>query len=114
MLFNFALAGKAATHTMKGGNTEEVYKVGDKESFDNRREFADALAAQHPDVVHVTKKWGRWHHQVDYTGFIQKPIKKEGLNIPKRVNNYGMKLERITEEQYSKIFFNNVRGQNGS
>lgn len=114
MLFNFALAGKAATHTMKGGNTEEVYKVGDQDSFDNRREFADALAAQHPDVVHVTKKWGRWHHQVDYTGFIQKPIKKEGLNIPKRVNNYGMKLERITEEQYSKIFFNNVRGQNGS
>ena len=99
---------------MKGGNTEEVYNVGNAEAFDNRREFADALVAQHPDVVKITKKWGRWHHQVDYTGFIQKPIKKSNLNIPKGNNEYGMKLDKITEEQYSEIFFNNVRGKNGS
>jgi hypothetical protein len=113
-LFNFALCGKAATHSMKGGNTEEVYNVGNKDNFDNRREFADSLVAQHPDIVKVTQKWGRWHHQVDYTKFIQKPIKKDGLNIRKGNNEYGMKLNRITEEQYSKVFFNNVRGKNGS
>jgi len=95
---------------MKGGNTEEVYNVDKEDVFDNRREFAEALQAQHPDVVKITKKWGRWHHQVDYTGFRQKLIKKEGLNIPKGNNNYGMKLKEITEDQYKKIFFNNVRG----
>ena len=111
MLYNFALCGKAATHTMKGGNTEEVYNVGKEEDFDNRMEFAQSLVNQHPDVVKVTQKWGRNHHQVDYSGFIQKPIKKEGLNIPKGNNEYGLKLKQITEERKNEIFYTNVKGE---
>jgi hypothetical protein len=98
ILFNAYLCGKAATHTMKGGNTEEVYNVG-AEEFDNRREFAESLKAQHPDVVEITMKWGRWHHHVDYTVFKQKLQKKEGLNIPRGNNEHGLKLVKLDPSQ---------------
>lgn len=106
MLFNNFLVGKAATMTMKGGNTETVYNVdqtGDRnarggDDFDNRREFADSLVAQHPDVVKVAFKWGRWHHDVNYSVFVQKPEKKPGLNIPRGINEHGMVLKPISPE----------------
>ena len=107
-LFHQFLVGKTTSMAMKGGNTEEVYhinKIGDRQTrqgddkFDNRREFAESLHAQHPDVVKITWKWGRWHHDVNYSVFTQKPIKKEGLNIPKGNNEYGMKLATLTPEQ---------------
>lgn len=106
MLFNNFLVGKAATMTMKGGNTAEVYNVeqtGDRTQrqgaeFDNRREFADSLVEQHPDVVKTIFRWGRWHHNVNYSVFVQKPIKKSGLNIPKGVNERGLVLKAITPD----------------
>lgn len=108
ILFNAFLCGKAATLSMKGGNTEEVYNLG-KEEFDNRLKFAQSLKKQHPDVVEITQKWGRYHHHVDYRGFQRdnKLVKKDSLNIPKRVNNYGMKLVEIDEkalERSAEIF----------
>ena len=51
-----------------GGNTQEVYQATEKDEYgqlksdDNRKEFAESLQEQHPDVVVVTKKWGRFHH----------------------------------------------------
>lgn len=96
-LLNAFTCGKAATHTMKGGNTETVYKVGSDE-FDNRRIFAESLKHHHPDCVEVTQKWGRWHHHVDYDRFacnIPKP--KPGLVIPNSTNEYGLRLVRIDE-----------------
>ena len=103
MLFNFVLCGKAATHTMKGGNTEEVYNVGDAEKFDNRYEFAKSLYDQHPDVVQITQKWGRWHHHVDYHAFKHKLQRKEGLDIPKGPNEYGLKLYNTETKEYVKL-----------
>lgn len=91
ILFNAFLAGKVTTMRMKGGNTEEVY--GDT---DNRKEFAESLQRQHPDIVKVTWKFNRWHHQVNYKPFKKnKLIRKDGLIIPNRVNDYGMKLIEI-------------------
>jgi hypothetical protein len=108
ILFNNFLVGKSATMTMKGGNTETVYNVdqtGDKSkrdgsNFDNRREFAESLIAQHPDVVKLAFKWGRWHHDVNYSVFLQKPIKKPDLNIPKGINEHGMVLKPISPEEH--------------
>lgn len=92
ILFNAFLVGKVTTMRMKGGNTGEVY--GDT---DNRLEFAESLQKQHPDVVKVAWKFNRWHHQVNYKPFKKnKLIKKQGLNISKGINNYGMKLIEIT------------------
>ena len=109
-LFNAFLCGKVASMAMKGGNTEEIYnieKVGGvqdrvgSEGFDNRMVFAQSLKDQHPDVVDVTQKWGRYHHHVNYREFQKgiKPTLKEGLNITKGPDNYGLKLVRLKENE---------------
>ncbi len=87
VLFNAFLAGKVTTMRMKGGNTREVY--GDT---DNRREFAESLQEQHSDVVKVTKKFNRWHHQVNYKPFKKNKLIRVDNKIYKGVNNYGMEL----------------------
>jgi hypothetical protein len=90
ILFNAFLAWKETTMTMKGGNTESLYKLN---GVDGRLLMAQSLQRQHPDVVKITRKWGRWQHQVDYRPFKNnKLIRREGIIIPEGVNNYGMKL----------------------
>jgi hypothetical protein len=90
VLFVAFLADKVATMTMKGGNTESLYNL---DKADGRLLMAQSLQQQHPDVVKITRKWGRWQHQVDYRPFKNnRLIKKEGIEIPQGVNNYGMVL----------------------
>jgi len=90
-LFNAFLAKKMQTMVMKGGNTDELYK-----QTNNRLEFAQSLQRQHPDVVKVVQKWGRWHHEVDYSPFKNnKLIRKPGVEIPDEPNEYGMKLVKL-------------------
>lgn len=90
-LFNAFLIGKRATMTQGGGNTKEVYS-----GTDNRKEFAMSLQEQHPDVVKVTKKFGRWHHHVNYRPFKRNiPILKGGIYLSNKTNDYGMKEVHI-------------------
>jgi len=97
ILFQTFLAKKARTMTVKGGNTEDLYKLDGQK--DGRLLMAQSLQRQHPDVVKITRKWGRWQHQVDYRPFKgNKLIKKEGVVIPEGVNNYGMVLVNRKEE----------------
>lgn len=87
VLFRAFLAEKAATMTMKGGNTDELYQG------DGRLLMAQSLQQQHPDVVKVVWKWGRWQHQVDYRPFKStRLVKKQGIAIPEGVDNYSMVL----------------------
>jgi hypothetical protein len=80
-----------ATMVMKGGNTDELYKG------DGRLLMAQSLQRQHPDVVKVAWKWGRWQHQVDYRPFKNNRLRlKPGVVIPQGVNNYGMVLVHDT------------------
>lgn len=89
ILFNAFLARKTRTMTMKGGNTDELYQG------DGRLLMAQSLQAQHPDVVKITRKWGRWQHQVDYRPFKgNRLILRPGVIIPDEPNNYGMVLTR--------------------
>lgn len=88
ILFNAFLCMKSQTMTMKGGNTDELYK-------DNGRLLmAQSLVDQHPDICVVSEKWGRYQHHVDYSNFqkFNKLKKKSGLVIPEGIDNYGMKL----------------------
>jgi hypothetical protein len=62
ILFYAYLCKKMTTMLLKGGNTE-IYQG------DGRLEMAESLKRQHPDVVTITKKWGRWQHQVNYAPF---------------------------------------------
>lgn len=94
ILFNTFLAAKLATMIAKGGNTDELYRQTD--DFDGRLEMARSLQRQHPDVVKITRKWGRWQHHVDYRPFKgNKLIRREGVEVPEGVDNFGMKLVRV-------------------
>ncbi len=95
ILFQAFLAHKMATMTMKGGNTEALYKI--KESGkDGRYLMAEALQQAHPDVTTITRKWNRWQHHVDYRQFgYNKLIRQPGLVVPSGINNYGMVLKEI-------------------
>lgn len=91
-LFCAFLANKEQTMKLKGGNTDELYQG------DGRLKMAQSLQAQHPDVVKITHKWGRYQHQVDYRPFKNnKLIRKARVVIPDGVNNYGMKLVRVQD-----------------
>ena len=85
VLFNAFLADKMATMQMKGGNTEELYH-----KTNQRLEFVQSLKDQHPKYVKITKKYGRWHHHVEYSGFRQKLKLKPEINIPDQVNEFGI------------------------
>lgn len=103
MLFNAFLANKETTMRAKGGNTDELYQG------DGRRIMAESLAEQHPDVATVTWKFGRWHHQVDYRRFkTNKLIKKINVEIPKGVNNYGMKIKEYNEKMHITTIYKKV------
>lgn len=95
VLFYAFLADKIATMTMKGGNTESLYKL---DSEDGRLLMAQSLQRQHPDVTKITRKWGRWQHSVDYSPFRSNKLKlKTGVVIPDEPNNYGMVLRKVGE-----------------
>lgn len=88
--FNAFLQGKVTTQRMSGGNTKEFYK---KEGTLNKSQM---LVDLHPDVSTLVWKFDRCHHHVDYKPFrVNKLIKKKGLIIPNKINNYNMKLVDI-------------------
>lgn len=94
ILFNAFLCGKVTTMRMKGGNTNEIYQ-----QTDNRKEFAESLSQQHPDVASVSWKFGRWHHHVNYKPFKKnKLIFKSDIETINEINEYGMKLETPNNE----------------
>lgn len=86
VLFLAFLADKVATMTMRGGNTDKLYKG------DGRLKMAESLREQHPDVCKVVEKWGRWQHSVDYSGFTQQLKLKPDVVVPDCIDNYGMVL----------------------
>jgi hypothetical protein len=92
VLFYAFVQDKQTTMTMKGGNTDELY------ADDGRLKMAQSLQQQHPDVVSITRKWGRWQHSVDYRPFkANKLVKRDDIDIPQGVNNYGMKLVKLDD-----------------
>jgi len=94
ILFMAFLIDKVPTMTMRGGNTDELYRQ--DETFDGRLEMAKSLQRQHPDVVKITRKWGRWQHQVDYRPFKKnRLIQRRDIEIPEGIDNYGMVLKQV-------------------
>lgn len=98
ILFYAFFGDKEPTMTVKGGNTESLYKLAD--GTDGRLLMAQSLQAQHPDVVKIGRRWNRWQHVVDYRPFKNnKLIRKKDVVIPEGVNNYGMVLKHIASAQ---------------
>jgi len=99
--FNAFLQGKAATQTVKGGNTEEFYhKEGiekniwiDGVNAEGTRNKSEMLVRMHPDVARMVWRYKRWHHYVDYSPFKKNELRyKNDIVLPKEPNEYGMKL----------------------
>lgn len=87
--FNSFLQGKVATQTTKGGNTAEFYA---KEGTLPKSQMQVKV---HPDVSRLVWRFGRWHHYVDYKRFKYMRLKKKpSIEIPKGINNYGMRLKK--------------------
>lgn len=106
ILFNSFLAEKNYTMRAKGGNHDELYN-------DGREEFVNSLVEQHPDVVKKTIKFGRVHHQVNYTPFKSNLLElKKDVEIPKEgANEYDMvlwnnELKRVTTIEEMRILTN--------
>lgn len=110
--FNFLLQGKAATQTLKGGNTEEFYDkdaLPEKYGTGKERKKEDGtylkskmLCDMHPDVSKLVFRYGRWHHYVDYAPFkgIKLKLKPE-IDLAKfaKINDYGVTLiDNYTED----------------
>jgi hypothetical protein len=99
--FNAFLQGKAATQTVKGGNTEEFYhKEGADEgkwienvNSEGTRNKSQMLVDLHPDVARMVWRYKRWHHYVDYSPFKKNELRlKPDVKIPEGNNNYGMRF----------------------
>lgn len=111
--FNAFLQGKAATQTVKGGNTEEFYhkelgldasgeairsenvlEVKDRYNVAGTIAKSQMLVDMHPDVATMVWRYGRWHHHVDYSPFKKNELRyKQDYVVPtNNVNNYGLKL----------------------
>lgn len=75
VLLNQFLVDKHQTMTVKGGNTDELYRQ--DADFDGRLEMAKALKSLHPDVTTIARKWGRWQHVVDYRPFKKNTLRRK-------------------------------------
>jgi len=102
--FNAFLQEKAATQTVKGGNTAEFYHVeGDLDKTMWEKEHlnptgtinkSQMLVNMHPDVSRIVWRYGRWHHYVDYSPFKKNQLRlKPGIKLEAfpKVNEFGMK-----------------------
>ena len=90
------LQNKLPTQTVKGGNTKEFYN---REGTLAKSKMQVGL---HPDVSRLVVKYGRWHHQVDYTKFKQKLKPKANLKISAGVDDYGMQFQKLTDDKWGQ------------
>ena len=68
------------------------------ETFDGRLEMARSLQKQHPDVARITRKWGRWQHQVDYRPFRKNRLRlRRGVKLQTGPDEFGMRLVKTTK-----------------
>jgi hypothetical protein len=96
VLFNAFLQNKAATLTVKGGNTDTVYKGGTLAK-------SQMLVHMHPDVTRLAQRFGRWHHFVDYSGFKNKLIIRDDIKIKTGPDDYGMEFIENQESIYAEM-----------
>ncbi len=90
VLFNAFAVAKVRTMTMKGGNSDQLYRG------DGRLKMASSLKRVWPGVVDVDRRYGRPQHVVrnQWKKFDTQLKLKPGVDLSKlkRVNNFGMSV----------------------
>lgn len=89
LLINAFMMNKAATMTMRGGNTDDLYAA------DGRAAMARSLERMWPGIVKVTRKYGRPHHIVNWRAFNTPLQLRDDAVIGTATNEYGMKLREV-------------------
>lgn len=96
LLVNVFMIEKLATMTVKGGNTETLYKG------DGRLRMARSLERLWPGVVTVGRRFKRPQHIVvgGYRGFNTELKLKPGIDLATlKPNEYGLKLRKIRPDE---------------
>ena len=99
VLMNAFLIDKMATMTMKGGNSDVLYKG------DGRLVMARSLERVWPGVVTVDRRFKRPQHVVKnaWKGFDTQLIRRKDIDWDNlKSNNYGMKLRQVKDEVKSE------------
>lgn len=97
ILFNAFLQYKLPTQTVKGGNTEAFYAA------EGTLPKSRMIARLHPDIARVVWRFGRWHYHIDYSLFAKnKLLKRPGVEIAERPDNYGMRLVALPEYEAAR------------
>jgi len=99
VLVNAFLIDKMRTMTMKGGNTDELYKA------DGRLKMARSLERLWPGVVTTGRRYGRPQHYVkDAWKVFKTPLRlKPGVDLAKmKPDEYGLKLVQVAPEVKSE------------
>jgi hypothetical protein len=94
VLFNAFLIEKTATMTMKGGNTDILYKG------DGRLKMARSLERMWPGVVNTDRRFHRPQHVIkgQWKKFNTPLIRRKDINWENLgKNDYGMKLIQVSE-----------------
>jgi hypothetical protein len=97
VLSNAFLVDKTTTMRNTGGNTTELYDGDGNAATRNtdtegRKQMAESLRTQHPDIVNVGRKFNRWQHSVNYKGF-KTALMKVNPFAPEIVYEYGLTQE---------------------
>jgi hypothetical protein len=92
VLVNVFSIHKMWTMSMKGGNTDELYRG------DGRLKMARSLERAWPHVVRVDRRWGRPQHVIDWRKFRGTRLRlKPGVDPSKMPpNEYGMRLTELS------------------
>jgi len=122
--FNAFLQDKAATQTVKGGNTSEFYhkEVGfdketgkaiqsedlvetkDKYNIEGTRAKSQMLVDLFPQDAKLVFKYGRWHHHVNYEPYRKnRLIYRDDYVMPKGNNEHGLKLVKKEKDQIGTL-----------
>lgn len=95
--FNAFLQYKLTTQTLTGGNTEAFY------AEEGTLPKSQMLVNMHPDVTKLVKKFGRWHHHVNYLPFKDIPLVKNKDAEIVDDSIYRMKLVPSNKSPYAGI-----------
>jgi hypothetical protein len=109
VLMNVFLIEKMATMTMKGGNTDVLYKN------DGRLTMAKSLERMWPGVVKTDRRYGRPQHVVanSWKGFDTQLIRRKDIDFDSlQPNNYGMSLKVVSDGIKSETLKEFVNSQN--
>ncbi len=105
--FNSFLQGKIGTQKMKGGNSQIFYDVEGSSDLKHSKvkNYNPAgtikkslnLEAIYPEVAKTVFKFGRVHHEVNYSKYAgNELILKKNVKASAGINDYGMRLVNMT------------------